>query len=218
MRERSMSLTVIDHFHPQKRSAQQAAIVAGHIQQIDALELLSTPQLVPLARLSLLMLLLGTIGMFALNFIAYGLHTAALVFHLTLTGMLFWVLINFLGYILILPLHELIHGAIFLLLGGKPYFGAKLPLALYCGARQQLFRRNQYLFVGLAPLIVITLAAIVLTFVAPVLAAYTLFASIGNFAGAAGDVWVAARLWHCSADTLVEDTESGYRAWLVELD
>jgi hypothetical protein len=103
-----------------------------------------------------------------------------------------------------------------LLWGGKPYFGTKLPFALYCGAKGQLFRRNQYLVVGLAPLVVLTLAAIVLTLVVPGLASYLLFGTVGNFSGAAGDVWVARRLWRQPSHILVEDTQTGYTAWEID--
>ncbi len=129
--------------------------------------------------------------------------------------MLLWLVISVVGYCLMLPLHEALHGAAFLLWGGKPYFGAKLPYALYCGAKDQLFRRNQYVVVGLAPLVVITLAGIVMTFVAPVTAAYTLAVTVGNVSGAAGDVWSIVRMLRRPATTLVEDTESGYRVWEV---
>ncbi len=213
-----MSLTIIDRLHPQQRRAQQEALLAGHIQKIDDFELLSPQQMVPLARLSLRMLLVGMIGFFVLNLISYAVHTSSLTFHLTFSGVVLWLLINCVGYVLILLVHEAIHGLVILVLGGKPYFGAKLPLALYCGARAQLFHRNQYLLVALAPLVIITLAALILTFAAPVLAAYTLFASIGNISGAAGDVWVAARLLHRTRDILVEDTDSGYRTWQVVLN
>jgi hypothetical protein len=128
---------------------------------------------------------------------------------------LLWLVLSVIGYCLMLPLHEALHGAAFLLWGGKPYFGAKLPYALYCGAKNQLFRRNQYLVVGLAPLVVITLAGIVVTFVAPAVAAFTLAVTVGNVSGAAGDVWSVARMLRLPDTTLVEDTESGYRVWEV---
>src|ERR1019366_6713215 len=99
--------------------------------------------------------------------------------------------------------------------GGKPFFGAKLPFALYCGARQQVFPRNQYLVVGLAPLVAITIIALLLTLFSPVLASYTLFANLSNFSGAVGDVWVAARILQQPPHILVEDTDAGYRAWEI---
>ena len=55
------------------------------------------------------------------------------------------------------------------------------------GAKGQLFQRNQYLVVGLAPLVVITLAGISFTLASPALASYTIFATAGNISGSAGD-------------------------------
>ena len=53
------------------------------------------------------------------------------------------------------------------------------------GAKDQLFHRNQYLVVGLAPLVVITLAGISFTLVSPALASYTIFATAGNISESA---------------------------------
>jgi hypothetical protein len=210
-----LSLTLIDRFHPHQRDEQQAVIDAGHIRKLEEIELLEPEQLRPLALLSLLLLVIGALFFGLLNYIAYTMQT-----HFTPAiqggvSLLLWLAINIAGYILILPVHELIHAAGFLLWGGKPYFGAKLPYALYCGARNQLFRRNQYFVVGLAPLVVISLAGIIFTLLFPVLASYTLFATIGNVSGAAGDVWVVRRLLRRPRSTLVEDTEAGYRAWEI---
>jgi hypothetical protein len=81
------------------------------------------------------------------------------------------------------------------------------------GAKGQLFHRNQYLVVGLTPLVVITLAGISFTLVSPALASYTIFATAGNISGAAGDLWAVQRLLRQPYSMLVEDTEAGYRAW-----
>src|SRR5713101_4487908 len=210
-----MSLTIVDRFQPRLRAEQQAAIDAGHIRKVEELALLERDQLLPLARLSLQMLLVGAAFFGLLDYGVFVLRYHTFNLHITGGGVLLWLVISVIGYCLMLPLHELLHGAAFLLWGGKPYFGAKLPYALYCGAKNQLFRRNQYLVVGLAPLVVITLAAIVFTLLYPGLAAYTLLGSVGNFSGAAGDVWVAKRLVRQPADVLVEDTEAGYRAWEI---
>ncbi len=207
-----LPLTLIDRFHPHQRNEQQEAINNGHIRKLEDVELLEPEQLRPLALLSLLLLIIGVIFFGLLNYASYAQQT-----HSTpgINGgkILLWIVINIISYILILPIHELIHAATFLLWGGKPYFGAKLPYALYCGAKNQLFRRNQYLVVGLAPMIVITLAGIIFILISPVLASYTLFALTGNFSGAAGDIWVVRRLLRRSPSILVEDTEAGYRAW-----
>jgi hypothetical protein len=181
----------------------------------DELALLEPEQLRPLALLSLRMLSIGGIFFLVLNLLAYYWRMHTFSPRITIWGAILWLIINVLGYFVILPIHEVIHGLVFLFWGGKPYFGSRLPLALYCGARDQLFQRNQYLSVGLAPLLIITLAAIIVTLYFPILASYALFATIGNFAGAAGDVLVAERLLHLPNGALVEDTDAGYRAWEI---
>jgi uncharacterized membrane protein YuzA (DUF378 family) len=207
-----LPLTLIDRFHPHQRNEQQEAINNGHIRKLEELELLEPEQLRPLALLSLLLLIIGAIFFGFLNYASYIQQTSSTP---GINGgkILLWIGINIIGYMLILPIHELIHAAAFVLWGGKPYFGAKLPYALYCGAKNQLFHRNQYFVVGLAPLIVITLAGIIFILLSPVLASYTLFALIGNFSGAAGDIIMVRILLRRPRSILVEDTESGYRAW-----
>ncbi len=208
-----MPLTLIDRFHPHQRSEQQEAINNGHIRKLEEVELLEPEQLRPLALLSLLLLIIGIIFFGLLNFVSYTQQTHSATGIDGFKSLLLWIGINIIGYILILPVHELIHAAAFVLWGGKPYFGARLPYALYCGAKNQLFRRNQYFVVGLAPLVVITLAGIIFMLLSPLLASYTLFALIGNFSGAAGDIWVVRKLLRRPPSILVEDTEAGYRAW-----
>src|SRR5947207_6240665 len=207
-----LPLTLIDRFHPHQHNELQEAINNRHIRKLEEIELLEPEQLRPLALLSLLLLIIGVIFFGLLNYASYTLQT-----HTTgingVKSVFLWIGINIIGYILILPIHELIHAAAFLFWGGKPYFGAKLPYALYCGAKDQLFHRNQYFVVGLAPLAVITLVCIIFILISPVLASYTLFALIGNFSGAAGDIWVVRKLLRRPHSILVEDTEVGYRAW-----
>ncbi len=209
------SLTIIDRFHPDLRAEQQAAIDAGHIRKLDELELLDKEQLLPLATFSLRLLLIGAAFFGVLNYVVYAARQHSFSLHLTWGSVLLWLVINAVGYVVMLLIHELLHGAAFLLWGGRPYLGAKLPYALYCGAKNQLFKRYQYIVVGLAPLVVITLAGIVFTLLSPGLASYTLFATIGNISGAAGDVWSVQRIARTPPASLVEDTEAGYRVWEI---
>lgn len=212
-----MALQLIDRFHPRLRQKWQAEIDAGRLRKVESLELLGTEMLRPLAALSLYMLIIGIVFFGALNLAAYFWQMHALEFSFSFGEILLWLLSNIVAYIVILLLHEAIHGLVIALLGGKPYFGAKLPLALFCGAKNQLFRRNQYIIVALAPLVVISLAAIVLTLLAPVVASYVFFATVGNFAGTAGDVWTSARVIHLPSDSLIEDTADGYQVWELAL-
>jgi signal transduction histidine kinase len=213
-----MPLTLIDRFHAHLRLEQQAAIDAGQLRKRDELELLEPQQLRPLLLVSIVMLVIGTVFFVALNIAAYIAQTHITQGRIGGWELLLWIGINVLAYIVVMFLHEGIHALAFLFWGGKPYFGAKLPVALYCGAKNQLFRRNQYLVVGLAPLVVISLAAIIFTLLFPVLASYTLFASIGNFSGAAGDVWSVLKILRHPAGVLVEDTASGYRVWEITVN
>ena len=212
-----MTVTLIDRIHPQLRAKQQAAIDAGQLHKRDELELLDPQNLRPLLMISVVMLVIGTVFFVILNVVSYIAQTHITRGQIGGWGLLLWFGINILAYIVVMFLHEVVHALAFLFWGGKPYFGAKLPVALYCGAKNQLFRRNQYLVVGLAPLIVISLAAIIFTLFSPALASYTLFASIGNFSGAAGDVWSVLRILRQPADVLIEDTESGYRVWEITI-
>ena len=210
-----MSLTLIDRFHPRLRRSQQAAIEAGQLRIRDELALLEGEQLRPLALLSLLMLIIGALFFVALTIVSILARGHGLQINAGIGGILLWLLVNVIAYIVVLPLHEVVHGLAFTLWGGKPYFGTKLPLALYCGAKNQLFHRDHYLVVGLAPLVLITLAGIIFTLLAPSAASYTLFATIGNISGAAGDLMVTLRLLRQPRSILVEDTETGYRSWEI---
>ncbi|GHO95471.1 hypothetical protein KSF_055190 [Reticulibacter mediterranei] len=209
-------LLLVDRYRPEQRQKFQVVIDAGQLHKSDELELLEPTQLRPLAMLSLKMLVVGGIVFVVLNLAAFYWQQHTLQFSLSFWGVVLWLVCNIVSYILVLPLHELIHALAFLFWGGRPYFGAKLPLALYCGAKRQLFWRNHYLVVGLAPLVIITLAGLLFTLFSPVLASYVLFATVGNVAGAAGDVLVAVKLWRQDNRILVEDTEVGYRVWRIE--
>ncbi len=210
-----MSLTVIDRFHPRRRASMQEAVDAGRLRQLDELALLEPEQMLPLARFSLQLLVLGGIFFIVLNLGAYiwrtGQHGATLSPGLVVL----WAVLNILGYILILPFHECIHGVTIFSLGGRPHYGAKLPFALYCGAKDQIFTSKAYIVIALAPFVVISLAGIVLTLLAPTISPYLLFALVGNASGAAGDLWMVQRLRALPATALVEDVETGYRAWEV---
>src|SRR5205814_2177941 len=115
-----MPLTVIDHFHPQLRAQQQIAIEAGHIQKIEEVELLGQEQLLPLARFSLLLLIIGGLFFILLNSVVYLWQTHTFIVQVDAWGLIFWIFINIIGYVAVLPLHEALHALAFALWGGKP--------------------------------------------------------------------------------------------------
>jgi len=210
-----MALLIVDRYHPRLRRELQSAVDAGHIQKCGELALLEPEQLRPLALLSLVLLVVGSFFFVALDLISYFWQAHVFFKGATWQEVAVWLGINIIGYFIILPIHEAIHGLTILFWGGRPHFGAKLPLALFCGARQQIFRRNQYIVVAMAPLVVISVAGMILTLLMPGLATYALFAIAGNISGAAGDLVVVWQLYHLPRHILVEDTETGYHAWEV---
>lgn len=210
-----MPLTFVDRFHPKRQATVQAAVDAGRLRQIDEVALLEPEQVLPLARFSLLLFVLGGIFFIVLNLLAYILRTGQHGASISGGQVFLWIVINILSYIIMLPLHELLHGVTIAFLGGNPHYGAKLPLALYCGAKNQIFSSRYYLAIALAPFVVISLAGIIFTLLAPTLSPYILFALVGNVSGAAGDLWMVQRLRALPASSLVEDVETGYRAWEV---
>src|SRR5437660_5149371 len=104
-----MSLTIIDRFHPELVREEQKAVDAEQLCKLEELELLESQQLQPLAKLSLQMLVIGAIFFVVLNYTAYYWQTHTLALHITGGGVLLWLVINVIGYILILPIHEVIH-------------------------------------------------------------------------------------------------------------
>jgi hypothetical protein len=107
---------------------------------------------------------------------------------------------------LMIVVHELIHGLFFwLFTRERPTFGFKGAYA-YAAAPDWYMPRNQYAIVGLAPLVLMTLAGLVLLPVIPVWAIPALlFVVVTNAAGAVGDIAVVGWLLLQPRATLVND-------------
>jgi hypothetical protein len=210
------SLQIIDRFRPRRRRQQQAAVDAGRLVLRAEASLLEPPLLRPLSLLNLILFFMALLIFSALDLLALSHRGEGALWPGGGALLWLWLAANLLAYILVLPLHELLHGLAFSFWGGRPYYGARLPLALYCGARGQLFPRNYYLVVGLTPFVVITLAALGITLLYPRLASYLLLAAAGHSAGSAGDLLVAYLLLrHHAAQHYVEDSATGFRVWEI---
>ncbi|MFO7918775.1 MAG: DUF3267 domain-containing protein [Anaerolineae bacterium] len=112
--------------------------------------------------------------------------------------------------ILVMVIHEF-HGALFWRFAGqRPMFGVK-GLFVYAAAPPRVyFPRNQYLVVGMAPLVLLTLVGLLLMLIVPVIAVHILSLFIVfNVAGAAGDLVMTVRLLSYSLDTLIQDSDTG---------
>lgn len=211
-----LPLRVAHCFQPRRRRLAQRAVDTGQVQRLLAWDALAPERLRELAQFSLYLLLGGLAFFVGLNLLVYRLETGKT------SGSVSWLLIlllvatNLLAYIIVLALHEGVHGLVFALLGGRPTFGTKLPFALYCGAPHQLFTRNAYLAVGLAPLVLISLAGIALIILAPALTPYVQLGLIGNVSGAAGDLWAVRVLLGQPSAALVQDTATGFEIYALE--
>ena len=128
-----------------------------------------------------------------------------------------WIYVQlFLGFI-ILPiatfgLHEWVHGLAFRAFGGTPHYGVGMKYLLpyaYATAPGQLFSRNAFLVIALAPLIVLNSLALLLLSLFPQLA-WLGWVVVLNTSGAIGDLWTAATICRYPASVKVEDRESGF--------
>src|ERR1700730_4381518 len=106
-----MALTLIDRFQPSLRAKQQAAIDSGHIRTVEELALLEQEKLLPLARLSLQLLLVGSVFFGLLNYGAFVLRYHTFNPGITGGGLLLWLVISVAGYFLLLPFPEALKAA-----------------------------------------------------------------------------------------------------------
>ncbi len=108
--------------------------------------------------------------------------------------------------IFVLALHEGIHAFFFWTFSGqKPLIGFKGFYA-YAAMPGWYFPRNQYLVIGIAPLMIITLIGILLLVVAPItIMNLVLIALVLNTSGAVGDLFVVIWLLTKPSETLALD-------------
>lgn len=159
-----------------------------------------------------LMILLNVVGL--LLFFAFGLaflHLAVMFypgisFGIIKISALWGILALLLAYAAVLVLHELVHGLFFVILTrSRPHFGIKQMYAYAC-APDWYIPRNQFLVVGLAPLILITAAGfLLLPLLSTSLATFVLFAMAINASGAIGDIYTVVWMLRFPAQALVCD-------------
>jgi hypothetical protein len=120
---------------------------------------------------------------------------------------MFMLLSLLIATVLMIILHEAVHGiAFWLFTGKKPTFGFKWFYAYAASPKGVYLPRQQYFVVALAPLIFLTLAGTALIPLTPLTALPTLvFFLIGNAAGAIGDIWVVGWLLREPPEILLQD-------------
>ncbi len=126
-----------------------------------------------------------------------------------------WSFTTIAGMVITLALHEFVHGIAMRFFGARPQYGISI-LMLYTTSPGYAFRRNQYLVVALAPLIVLSASAcigIIIMAGSPWVLILALLASI-NAAGAVGDLWISAVVLRYPSDAYVVDERDGIRILL----
>lgn len=159
-----------------------------------------------------LMILLNLVGL--LLFFAFGLAFLLLAvavypgvtFGISNFSAVSGILAFLLGYAGVLVLHELVHGLFFVIFTrSRPHFGLKQMYAYAC-APDWYIPRNQFLLVGLAPLILITLGGfLLLPLVSVNLATFILFIMAVNASGAIGDIYTVVWLLRFPVEAFVCD-------------
>jgi hypothetical protein len=189
-------------------------IRSGDLRLVRDIELLAPEQLPQVARRGLWLLLGSGVFFIALDLIARSSQPSSPLFGVGGVGAVaLLIVLNILGYALIIPIHEGVHALIIVALGGRPRFGVRWPLAAYCTAPNQLFTRNGYIAVALAPLIALTIAGVLVTWLFPDAGAAIVLAMAGNISGAIGDLVAVDGLRRLPPSTLIADTATGFLAY-----
>jgi hypothetical protein len=132
--------------------------------------------------------------------------------HITLPNILLGVPL----ILVVLPvIHEAVHGLAALLCGARPSFGVG-PGYAYTTFREPV-GRTAYLVIGLAPLVVISLACVVWASRWDGGANWLLLFAAVNAGGAIGDLWMAWRIMQQPRSAIFYDLADGF-AVLVQCD
>lgn len=131
---------------------------------------------------------------------------------LTLPDLLLWLLALTLTLFVTLTLHEVTHGLFFLLFTrARPQFGFKGVYA-YAAAPGWYIPRPQFIIIGLAPLVVLSVLGLLVSPLVPFPGSIALFfALFTNATGAIGDLYMTTRLFFVPRGVLIEDAGEGIR-------
>ena len=115
--------------------------------------------------------------------------------------------------VIVVILHEGIHGTVAAVLGHKPEFGLKPPLVYITFSSR--IPRGHFTLVALAPFIVLDIVFGFL-YVQSVLKLFSNFCFTINTIGAVGDVWIAVRLLNTPKGAEIQDTKTGFEIWVPD--
>ena len=114
----------------------------------------------------------------------------------------------FIALIAVPLLHEFVHGVVAKTLGARPAYGIGPGFAYT--TFQEPMGRASYLTVGLAPLVVLSIASVVLAARWDAGAGWLIFFAVVNAAGAVGDLWMAWRILRQPRRAIFFDLADGF--------
>lgn len=175
--------------------------------QIENYRLIRTEQL-DLKRVSILGLLLVPVWMVIFSFLVSLLSGQD---EISGTISIVNVIVGLAFIVILVVVHEIIHGLAVLASGKMPSFGAG-PGFFYTTCHEPLSWRA-YMAVVLAPVIVINGGALIISIVWPGAAGWMLFLSTVNTMGAGGDIWMFVRILSAPRTGLIMDLASGFAVY-----
>ena len=118
-----------------------------------------------------------------------------------------------LSILIVVLLHEGLHGIVAALLGHKPLFGIKPPhvYVTFTGKLPQ----SHYMLVAIAPFVLLNLPFGFL-YIRDILKSFCHLSLIVNSIGSIGDLWVTRKLAGGSKGAWIQDTKSGFEVWVAE--
>ena len=123
------------------------------------------------------------------------------------------VLLIIFALVLLPIVHELVHGAVAGLCGGRPVYGIGPGIA-FCHFRE-FVGKGAYAAILVAPLLLISVAGVVLMPVLPGVLRWPVLALlITNASGAVGDLAALAQLLPLPRNVLIADTREGFEYYL----
>ena len=111
------------------------------------------------------------------------------------------------SYIAYMVLHELTHGVVMKAVGGRKVEFGFTGMYAFAGSHEDYFDKSSYRCIALAPLVVWGIIFGILSAIVPVSWFWVIwFLQVGNIGGAAGDVYITAKLWNMPSTIFVRDT------------
>lgn len=161
--------------------------------------------------------LLGVSGMMFL--ITLGEHLLGIDPGVATSSSIQLLAVAVISVIVVIVLHEGLHGLFFWVFGGKVRFGASFRTgmgpAFWASSPGGLFSKNQFQIIGLAPQLLTMLLLLLLTFASlPNILAYPiLLGAAFNVGVGCLDIFTIFLLRRYPKGVLVEDTKDGLRIW-----